>query len=172
VHEPTQIQAGGVLKEDDGAIGPLAKVGIQLAHPFEHAVGVCLHLALVMDDHPSDSACEAVSEFPDRGPASLVENVDAAVQVHNRQACVGGHEAQDVLQLIRRVGVYLGRDAHLGEAEPGEFKQSVVPGNALLEQGMNGFRHQLRRGGSRSTRFVEASSSTIRFHHSPVTSVL
>jgi hypothetical protein len=85
---------------------------------------------------------------------------------------VDGHEAQDVLQLIRRVGVYLGRDAHLGEAEPGEFKQSVVPRNALLEQGMNGFRHQLRRGSSRSTRFVEASSSTIRFHHSPVTSVL
>ena len=76
LHEPAQIQAGGVLEEDEGAIGPLAKAGIQLAHPFEHAVGVCLHLALVMDDHSSDTACEAVSEFPDRGPASLVENVD------------------------------------------------------------------------------------------------
>jgi hypothetical protein len=172
LHEPTQIQAGGVLEEDEGAIGPLAKAGIQLAHPFEHAVGVCLHLALVMDDHPSDTACEAVSELPDRGPASLVENVDAAIQVHNRQARVGGHEAQDVLQLVRRVSVYLGRDTHLGEAEPGELKQSVVPGNALLEQGMNGFRHHLRRGSSRTTRFVEASSSTIRFHHSPVTGVL
>jgi hypothetical protein len=125
-----------------------------------------------MNDHPSDSACEAVSEFPNRGPAALVEHVDAAIQVHNGRAYVAGHEAQDVLQLVRRISVYLGRDAHLGEAEPGELKQRVVPGNALLEQGMNGFRHHLRGGSSRTTRFVEASSSTIRFHRSPVTGVL
>jgi hypothetical protein len=167
LRKPAQIQSSGVLEEDDGAIGPLAKAGIQLAHPREHAVGVCLHIALVMDDHPSESACEAVSEFHDRGPAPLVEHVDPAIQVHNRQARVAGHEAQDVLQLVRRICVYLGRDAHLGEAESGELKQRVVPGYALLEQGMNGFWHHLRPGSSRTTGFVEASSSTICFHHSP-----
>ena len=145
LREPAQIQASGVLEEDDRATGPLAKAGTQLAQPGEETVGVHLHLALVMDDHSGDPACEAVSEFLHRGPASLVEHIDAAIQVHNRQARMGGHEAQDILQLIRRISVQLGCGAHLGEAEPSEFKQRVVPGDALLEQGMNGFRHHLLR---------------------------
>ena len=132
---------------------------------------MCLHIVLVMDDYPGYPAGEAVSEFPDRGPASLVEHVDAAIQVDHGQARVGGHEAQDMLQLVRRIGVYLGCDAHLGEAEPGELEQRVVPGEALLEQGMNGSGHHRRRSRSRTTRLVEASSSTICFHHSPVTGV-
>jgi hypothetical protein len=147
-------------------------VGIQFAHSGKQALGLCSHLTFVMDDQAGDPACEAVSEFPDRGATSLVEHVDAAIQVHHRQARVGGHESQDVLELVRRIGVYLRRNAHLGEAEPSEFEQRVVPGDALLEQGMNGFRHHLRRGDSRADRFVEGSSSTIHFPHSAMAGVL
>ena len=39
----------------------------QLAHPGEQAVAPASHLMVVMDDHPGDSAREAVSEFPHRG---------------------------------------------------------------------------------------------------------
>jgi hypothetical protein len=38
-----------------------------------------------------------------------------------------------MLELIWRVGVDLGGRAHLGEAEPGEPKQRLVPVDALLE---------------------------------------
>jgi hypothetical protein len=171
LHEPAHIQPGSVLEEDNGAIGLLAKACIQLAHPSDQAIGPCLHLVVVMDDHPCHPACEAVSEVPDRRATSLVEHIDAAIQVHHRQARMGGHESQDILQLVRRIGVYLRRDAHLGEAEPSEFEQRVVPGDALLEQGMNGFRHYLRRGDSRADCSVEASSSTIHFPHSAVAGV-
>jgi hypothetical protein len=51
---------------------------------------------------------------------------------------MGGHEPQDVLKVVRGVGVHLGRHAHLSEAEPGKFEQRIIPGDALLEQGMNG----------------------------------
>src|SRR6516225_856463 len=125
---------------------------------------------MVMDDHPGDPASEAVSEVPDRRATSLVQDVDAAIQMHHGQTPMGGHVAQDVFELVRRIGVYLGRDAHLGEAEPGEFEQRVVPGDALLEQGMNRFRYHLRRGGSCVTGFVEASR-TIHYPHSPVAGV-
>jgi hypothetical protein len=136
--EPARIQASGVLEEDNGATGPLAKARIQLAHPGKQAIGLCPHVMVVMDDKPNDPACEAVSKFPDRGATPLVQHIDAAIQVHHGQARMGGDEAQDILQLLRRIGVHLGRHAHLGETEPSEFQQSIVPGNALLEQGMNG----------------------------------
>jgi hypothetical protein len=50
---------------------------------------------------------------------------------------MGGHELQDMLELVRRVRVYLGSHAHLGEAETSEPEQRIVSINALLEQGMN-----------------------------------
>jgi hypothetical protein len=42
-----------------------------------------------------------------------------------------------MLELIWRVGVDLGGRAHLGEAEPGQPEQRLVPVDALLEQGVN-----------------------------------
>ncbi len=50
---------------------------------------------------------------------------------------MGGHELQDIVELLRRVGVHLGGRAHLGEAEPGEPEQRIVPVDALLEQGVH-----------------------------------
>jgi hypothetical protein len=79
---------------------------------------------------------------------------------------MGGDEAQDILQLIWRIGVHLGRHAHLGETEPSEFQQSIVPGNALLEQGMNGPWQHLRRSDSLGIGFAETSSGTIHCPHS------
>jgi hypothetical protein len=44
-----------------------------------------------------------------------------------------GHELQDMLKLVWRVGIYLGSQAHLGEAEPRKLKQRIVPCDASLE---------------------------------------
>ena len=49
---------------------------------------------------------------------------------------MGGHELQDMLEVVWRVGVYLGGHAHLSEAEPREPEQRIVPVDALLEQGV------------------------------------
>jgi len=103
--EPAAIQSCGVLEEHEGAIGPLAKVSIQLAQSGEQAVGLCRHLALVMDDQPGDAAGEAVGEFPHHGAVPPVQHVDATVQVDDRQACMGGHELQDGFELVWRVRV-------------------------------------------------------------------
>ena len=46
-------------------------------------------------------------------------------------------ELQDILEVVRRVGVYLGGHAHLSEAEPRESEQRIVPVDALLEQGVH-----------------------------------
>ena len=53
---------------------------------------------------------------------------------------MGRHEPQDMLELIWRVGIDLGGRAHLGEAEPGEPEQRLIPVDALLEQGVNATR--------------------------------
>jgi hypothetical protein len=90
-----------------------------------------------MDDQPGDAAGEAVGEFPHHGAVSPVQHVEATVQVDDRQARMGGHELQDVFELVWRVRVYLGGRAHLGEAETSELEQRIVAINALLEQGMN-----------------------------------
>jgi hypothetical protein len=66
-----------------------------------------------------------------------MQHVDATAQVDNRQARMGGHELQDMLELVRCVRVHLGGRAHLGEAETSEPEQRIVSINALLEQGMN-----------------------------------
>jgi len=49
-----------------------------------------------------------------------------------------------MVKLVRRVGVCLRRQAFLGEAEAGEPEQRIVPGDALLEQGVQ--RPQARGG--------------------------
>ena len=86
-----------------------------------------------MDDQAGDAACEAVGEFPDRGAALLVQHIDAAAQVDHRQVRMRGHELQNMLKFVERVGIHLGGQAHLGEAEPGQFEQRIVPCNAPLE---------------------------------------
>jgi hypothetical protein len=47
------------------------------------------------------------------------------------------HVLEQAVELVRRVGVRLRREAFLGEAEAGELEQRVVAGDALLEQGVN-----------------------------------
>ena len=132
--EPARIEAGGVLEKHNRAIRPLQQAPIQLAHHGDQAVGLRRHVPVVMDHQAADPAREAVREFRHRRAASLVQHVDTAIQVHHRQAGMGGHEPQDVIQLVRRVGVHLGGHAHLGEPEPGQLEQRVVPGDALLEE--------------------------------------
>jgi len=90
-----------------------------------------------VDDQPGDAAGEAVGECLHHGAVAPVEHVDAAAQVDDRQARVGGHELQDRFELVRGVRVHLGGRAHLGEAETSELEQRMVASNALLEQGVN-----------------------------------
>jgi hypothetical protein len=78
---------------------------------------------------------------------------------------MGGHELQDILELIRSVGVHLRGRAHLGEAEPSESEQRIVSIDALLEQGVNVPRHHLSRGGSPGAVLAETSFGTIHDPH-------
>ena len=131
--EPARLQARRVLKEDGGAIRPLAKMRIELPQRGKHAVRLAPHVSVVVDDQTRDPSSEAVGEFPDRGAALLVEEIDAAVQVNHRQARMGRRELQDIVKLARGVGVHLGGQAHLGEAEPGQLEYRIIPRDALLE---------------------------------------
>jgi hypothetical protein len=98
-----------------------------------------------MDDQSGDAAGEAVGEFPHHGAVPLLQHVDTTAQVDDRQAGMGGHELQDMLELVRCVRVQLGGRAHLGETETSEPEQRIVSINALLEQGMNVARTSSRR---------------------------
>ena len=60
-----------------------------------------------------------------------------------------GHELQDVLELAGRLGVGLGGQARLGEAEASQLEQRVVPGHAPVEQGVKGLGYLLVRAGCR-----------------------
>ena len=164
--EPAAIQSSGVLEKDEGPIGPLAETSIQLAQSGNQAVRLCRHLTLVMDDQSGDAAREAVGEFPHHGAVPRVQDVDATVQVDDRQARMGGHELQEMLELVRRVRVHLGGRAHLGEAETSEFEQRIVSINALLEQGMNVPEYLLLRVGSLGAGLAETSSGTFHDPHS------
>jgi hypothetical protein len=137
--EPSAIQPGRVLEEDEGTVRPLAKARVQVAQAGQQAIRMRLHLALVVDDQAGDTACEAVGEFAHQGAVPPVQHVHVAVQVHHGQARMGGHELQDILEVVRRAGVYLGGHPHLGEAEPREPEQRIVPVDALLEQGVHWF---------------------------------
>ena len=134
-------------RKTKGAVRPLAQARVELAQHGQQAVGLVPHVALVVDDQAADAAREAVGELPDRGAALLVQQVEAAVQVDYRQVWVRGHEIQDVLKLAGRVGVRLGGQARLSEAEASKLEQRIVPGEAPLEQGMEGLRHLLVRAG-------------------------
>jgi hypothetical protein len=118
--EPSAIQAGGVLEENQGTSWPLAEAGIQLTHPGEQTVRLCPHLTLVVNDEAGDAAREAVGEFLYQRAVPPMQHVDAPVQVNDGQGWMRRYEPQDMLELIWRVGVDLGACAHLGEAEPGE----------------------------------------------------
>jgi hypothetical protein len=134
--EPAAVQPGGVLEEDERTARPPAQARVQVAQAGHQAVGLRPHLTLVVNDQAGDAAREAVGEFPHLGAVPPVQHVDAAAQVHHGQALMGGHERQDVLELFRCVGVHLGGRAHLGEAQPGQPEQRIVPVYALLEQGV------------------------------------
>ena len=142
--EPSAIQPGRVLEEYEGTIRPLAKARIQVAQAGQQAIRMRLHLALVVDDQAGDTACEAVGEFAHQGAVPPVQHVHVAVQVHHGQARMGGHELQDILEVVRRAGVYLGGHPHLSEAEPRESEQRIVPVDALLEQGVQVSGHLAR----------------------------
>jgi hypothetical protein len=86
-----------------------------------------------MDDQASDAACEAVRELPHHAEATLVQHVDATIQMDHGKVRMRRHEPQNVLKLIRCVGIHLGGQAHLSETEPGELEQRIVPRDASLE---------------------------------------
>src|SRR4029453_1342309 len=150
------------LEKHEGTIGLLAEASIQLAQSGEQAVGLCRHLTLCMGGQSRDAAGEAVGEFPHHGAVPLLTRVEATAQVDDRQARMGRHELQDMLEMVRRVRVYLGGRAHLGETEASESEQRIVSINALLEQGMNVPEHVLLRGSSLGAGLAETSSG--RFH--------
>jgi hypothetical protein len=135
--EPGWLQADSVLKEDDRAVHPRPKAPIKLAHDGKQTVRLCLHLTAVMDDHTPEPACEPVGEFRDNGAPTLMQHIDATVQVDDRQIGMGRHELQNMLKLFWRVGVHLCGQAHLSEAKPSELEQRIVTRDAPLEQGMH-----------------------------------
>ena len=53
-----------------------------------------------------------------------------------RYGC-GGTNRQNVLELRGRVGIELGGQAHLGEAQTSQLEQRVVSRDTPLEQAMN-----------------------------------
>jgi hypothetical protein len=138
--EPSAIQSGGVLEENQRTIWPLAEAGIQLTHPGEQTIRLGTHLTLVVNDEAGDAAREAVGEFLYQRAVPPMQHVDAAVQMDDGQGRMGRYEPQDMLELIWRFGVDLGACAHLGEAEPGEPEQRLIAADALLEQGVNAAR--------------------------------
>jgi hypothetical protein len=79
---------------------------------------------------------------------------------------MGGHERQHIVELVRCIGVHLGRSAHLGEAQPSEFEQRIVSIDALLEQGMNVPRRLLPWGDAPGAGVGETLSGTINGPHS------
>src|SRR5262249_37227911 len=97
--EPGRLQGRGVLEEDVGGVRQLAQARVELAQHGQQAVGLVAHVALVVDDQAADAAREAAGEFPDRGAARLVQQVEAAVQVDRRQVPMRGHEPEHVLEL-------------------------------------------------------------------------
>jgi hypothetical protein len=131
--EPGWLQAGSVLKKDDRTVRPRAKAHIKLAHDGKQTVCLRPHLTAVMDDNTPEPAREPVGEFPDHGPVTLVQHIDAPVQVDDGQVRMGRHEPQNMLELFWGVGVQLRGQAHLSEAKPSELEQRIVTRNAPLE---------------------------------------
>lgn len=131
--EPGWLQADSVLKKDDRAFRPRAKLPIKLAHDGKETVCLCPHLTAVMDDHTPEPACEPVGEFTDHGAATLMQHVDAPVQVDDGQIRMRRHEPQNMLELCRGVGVHLRGQAHLSEAKPSKLEQRIVTRDAPLE---------------------------------------
>ena len=165
--EPPGLKARGVLEEDEGAVRPLAQPRIELAHHAKQAVCLFPHLMFVMDDQAGDAARESVGELPDHGAARLVQHIDAAVQVDRRPVRVRGHEPQHVLELRWRVGIYLGGQAHLREAEASQLEQRIVSRDASLEQAMNRPEHLSVRAGFRRARFAKTPTTWAGTIHDP-----
>jgi hypothetical protein len=133
LHEPPRFQAGRVLEKDERAARPLTQTPIEPAHHAKQLACLLPHLMFVMDDEASDAACEAVGELTHHAVATLVQHIDAAIQMDHRKVRMRRHEPQNVLKLIRCVGIHLGGQAHLSEAEPGELEQRIVSRDASLE---------------------------------------
>ena len=157
--EPPRLQARGVLEKDKRAARPLTQTRIELPHHAKQAVCLLPHLTFVMDDEASDTARETVGELPDHGAATLVQHIDAAVQVDHRQVRMRGHEPQNMLKLVWRVGIHLGGQAHLGKAEPGKLEQRIVPRDASLEQAMNRPKHPTAHIGFRDAQFTKTPTT-------------
>jgi hypothetical protein len=133
LHEPSRFQAGRVLEKDERAARPLTQTRIEPTHHAKQLACLLPHCMFVVDDEASDAAREAAGELPHHVAAALVQHIDAAIQMDHRQVRMRGHEPQNVLKLIRCVGIHLGGQAHLSEAEPGELEQRIVPRDASLE---------------------------------------
>ena len=161
--EPSRLEADGVLEKHQRAVRLLAKTGVELAHHRQQAVCLFPHLMFVVDDEAGDAARETAGELPDHGAASIVQHIDAAVQMDHRQVRMRGHEPQNVVKLVWRVGIHLGGQAHLGEAEPGELEQRIVPRDLPLEQAMNRPSHP----SIRRTQLIETPTTWAATIHGP-----
>jgi hypothetical protein len=129
--EPVELQPGGVLEEQRRPVGRQA----ELVDPGDQVARPGAHLGLVVDDEAGDPPREAVGERLDRRPAPLVQQVDVPAQVHDGPVGLGRREPENPLELLRRVGVELGGQPGLGEAETGQPQQGVVAVDPTLEQG-------------------------------------
>lgn len=116
LHEPPRVQACRVLEKDDRAARPLTQMRIEPAHHAKQLVCSLPHLLFVMDDEASDAARETVGELCHHTVATLVQHIDAAIQMDHRQERMRRHEPQNMLKLIRCVGIHLGGQAHLSKA--------------------------------------------------------
>jgi hypothetical protein len=92
---------------------------------------------VVVDDHARKTPGEAGGELLDHAAVLFAKHIQAAVQVNRWQARVRRYVREQAVKLVRSVGVRLGCQAFLGEAEACEPEQRVIAGVPLLEQGMD-----------------------------------
>ena len=92
--ETARFQARRVLDEQRDVGRLLAQEGIQFPHGRQPLVGQFPHGTAIVDDQAGDPPGETPGEIPDYRPPLLLQQADAAIQVHDRQARLGRGEPQ------------------------------------------------------------------------------
>ena len=147
LHEPVQLQAGGVLEEQHRTVRPPLQPVAELGEPGDQVAGPVPHGRLVVRDQAGDPAFEPGRERLDQRPPPLLQQVDPTVEVHHRPVGPLGGEAEDPVELPGRVGIDLGAQPGLVEPEPGQLQQGVVAVESALEERAQGRAGLSRRRG-------------------------
>jgi len=113
--EPARLVGGRVFEKHPRRVRPLGQARVEVAQRGEQVAGLRGHVRLVVDDKAGQPPGEACGELLDHTAVAFVQHVQPAVQVHRRQPRVRRHVAEHAVELIRHVGVRLGREARLGE---------------------------------------------------------